>query len=322
MFDGSARSKFFLGYCILLAKVTGYSHTDYAASLSEFGSPRLLPRCEGWILQRSIPATPHRDAMGCYPLFMCRDWTRLADDLEDIAGGLVSLVLVTDPFGDYTEEILRHTFEDLATPFKEHFVVDLKASPETFVRPHHQRNARKALQAVLVEKCVEPSRCVEEWNSLYANLVARHDIRGIARFSNSSFALQLRVPGAVMLRATYEGRTVGMTWWFVSGNVGYYHLGAYNDEGYDLGASFALFWRSIELFKGEGLHWLDLGAAAGLGTGTQDGLSRFKRGWADGTRMAYLCGRIFDRARYAQILEAKGIHATDYFPAYRKGEFV
>jgi hypothetical protein len=300
----------------------GYAHADYAASLAEYGSPRLLRGCNGWILERSIPGTLHRDAMGCYPLFACRDWSRLRDDIENLGEELVSLVLVTDPFGDYTPESLRHTFNDLAKPFKEHFVVDLKAPPETFVHAHHQRNARKALERMTVERCEEAASCAEDWNNLYANLVARHDIRGIARFSTSSFAQQLRVPGAVMLRALHEGQAVGMTWWFVSGGVGYYHLGAYSDSGYELRASFALFWRAIELLKGEGLRWLDLGAGAGFGNGATDGLSRFKRGWSNGTGMAYLCGRIFDRARYEETAQAKGIQATDYFPAYRMGEFV
>jgi hypothetical protein len=50
-------------------------------------------------------------------------------------------------------------------------------------------------------------------------------------------------------------------------------------------------------------------------------LSRFKRGWATGTRTAYFCGRIFDRANYREITRASGCMATDYFPAYRQGEF-
>jgi hypothetical protein len=301
--------------------VMGYAHTNYAASLAEFGSPLLLSASGGWILERSIPGTLHRDAMGCYPLFSCADWSRLPEDIESLSEELVSLVLVTDPFGDYTEEGLSHTFKDLVVPFKEHFVVDLAVAPETFLHSHHRRNARKALEVVSVEEC-SAADSIHEWLNLYANLVTRHDIRGIARFSQASFALQSKVPGAVMLRAIHEGRTVGMTWWFVSGGVGYYHLGAFSDEGYQQRASFALFWRALELFRADGLRWLDLGAGAGVANGAQDGLSRFKRGWSNGTRMAYLCGRIFDRSRYEQIAEAKGTQTTDYFPAYRQGEFV
>jgi hypothetical protein len=298
----------------------GYAHADYAASLAEYGSPRVLPACHGWIVERSIPGTLHRDAMGCYPLFACRDWSRLPNDVENLGQELVSLVLVTDPFGDYTEDSLRRTFKDLVVPFKEHFIVDLAANPETFVHPHHRRNARKALEAIFVDTC-DAAASIPEWRGLYANLVERHDISGIARFSDSSFALQSKVPGALMLRAIHEGRTVGMTWWFISGGVGYYHLGAYSDAGYELRASFALFWRAIELFRADGLRCLDLGAGAGLANDAQDGLSRFKKGWSTDTRTAYLCGRILDQPRYAEIVKVKGVAPTNYFPAYRKGEF-
>jgi hypothetical protein len=301
--------------------VTGYANADYAASLAEFGSPHLLPSSGGWILERPIPGTSHRDAMGCYPLFACREWLGLRDDIANLGEEIVSLVLVTDPFGDYTEESLRHAFKDVVLPFKEHFIVDLAASPESFVHQHHRRNARKALESVSVEQC-SAAESVQEWIGLYVNLVARHNIRGFARFSASSFELQAVVPGAVMLRAIHKGQTVGMTWWFISEGVGYYHLGAYSDVGYELGASFALFWRAIELFRADSLRWLDLGAGAGLANSATDGLSRFKRGWSNGARMAYLCGRIMDYARYNQIADARGIRTTDYFPAYRQCEFV
>jgi len=302
--------------------VTGYYHADYAASLADFGVPRLLSGSGGWILQRSIAGTPFWDAMGCYPLFCCTDWSALAQDLEEISEELTSLVLVTDPFGEYTEETLRSAFSDLAKPFKDHFVVDLEADAERFVDPHHRRSARKALSAVSIERCEDTAGHVNEWRDLYANLSARHDIRGIARFSDASFARQSKVPGGVILRATHEGQTVGMIWWFVSGNVAYYHLGAYSDRGYELRASFALFWRAIELFKAAGLRWLNLGAGAGVGNNPTDGLSRFKRGWSTGVRPTYLCGRIFDRVRYEQLVKSKGIQDPVYFPAYRTGEFV
>jgi hypothetical protein len=298
----------------------GYAHSNYAASLAEFGAPRLLPASGGWILKRPIPGTVHRDAMGCYPLFACRDWSQLPADIETLKKEFVSLVLVTDPFGDYTEESLRRTFKDLVVPFKEHFVIDLAATTATSIHPHHRRNARKALDFISVEECTA-AETVNEWTSLYANLVARHNVRGIARFSEASFAMQSKAPGAVMLRATHEGQTVGMTWWFVSGGVGYYHLGAYSDDGYELRASFGLFSRAIELFRADGLRWLDLGGGAGLANDPQDGLSRFKRGWSTGTRTAFLCGRIFDQGRYSEIVKAKGVAATNFFPAYRTGEF-
>lgn len=98
----------------------GYLHPAYAAALSEFGSPRLLPRSGGWVLDRTIPSTPFRDAMGCYPLFCCDDWAALPGDLSTNEDEMVSLSLVADPCGQHSPEGLRQPFRDVVRPFKEH----------------------------------------------------------------------------------------------------------------------------------------------------------------------------------------------------------
>jgi hypothetical protein len=258
--------------------------------------------------------------MGCYPLFSCCDWSLLEDDIESISGGLVSIALVTDPFGDYTYERLRRTFKGLVVPFKEHFVVDLKAA-ETFVHPHHRRKAARALQELYIQQCINPADCLDEWTTLYKTLIKRHGISGIAVFSRESFAKQLRVPGIVAFRAVHRDDTVGMLLWYVQGNRAYYHLGAYSPRGYELQASFALFNYAIEYFARHGFEWLNLGAGAGREADAESGLSRFKRGWSNGVRMAYFCGRIFDQEKYQELTVARNVPATDYFPAYRVGEF-
>jgi hypothetical protein len=291
--------------------------------MAEFGTPLELGRCGGWILKRQIPGFSYYDAMGCYPLFACRDWSELYADLEDIGheNGLVSLSLVTDPFGDYDPAYLRRCFKNVVIPFKEHFIIDLSHPMDTFVCSHHRRYARKALRQVHVEKCEDPAQFINEWVDLYAALIERHNIAGILAFSELAFKKQLNVPGIVVFRAVYEETTVAMLLWYVQGEVGYYHLGASSDLGYELQASFALFWSAIEYFAANGLRWLNLGAGAGVSSDGTDGLSQFKRGWSTGTRTAYFCGRIFDHAKYSEIVQAKGIPATDYFPAYRQGEF-
>jgi hypothetical protein len=300
---------------------SGYLHPAYAASLSEFGLPRLLPRCSGWILDRQIPNSDQLDAMGCYPLFACHDWSQLNIDLEDIgSSGLVCLSVVTDPFGEYKPADLSECFPELARPFKEHFVVDLSRTPETFIHSHHQRNVRKALRELRVQVCDNPIDYLQEWTTLYAELIERHGIAGLTAFSRESFAKQLRVPGIVMLRALYNGATVGMLLWYEQGNRAYYHLGAYNSRGYEAGASFALFDYAIRYFSESGYAWLNLGSGAGVGTSEQ-GLTRFKQGWSTGVRTAYFCGRVFDKEAYQRILEQRAVPETQYFPAYRAGEF-
>lgn len=300
--------------------MTGYLHGDYSQSLAEFGLPTLLPNSGAWVLKRSIDGCSY-DAMGSYPLFACPDWRRLPSDLEGVGMQWVSLAVVSDPFGDYDEEFLHICFPDLVFPFKSHFIADLDRPPHSFVAGHHQRNARKALARLQIERCERPEELLEDWTHLYSVLVARHDIRGIPRFSRRIFARQLLVPGIVAFRALDEGSAVGINLWYVQDKIAYYHLGAYSDKGYEFRASFALFWRAIEYFSVCGLKWLNFGAGAGVDGGGTDGLSRFKRGWSTDTRQVYFCGRIFDREKYTVLAQSRGICETDYFPAYRMGEF-
>ena len=311
-----------LPYAEKIETMTGYLHPQYAESLVEFGTPRKLPRCGALILERQIPGSTYHDAMGCYPLFTCHDWSKLYADLDDLRGKIICLSLVTDPFGNYDERYLRYCFPDKLIPYKNHFVIDLNYSLQTFVSKHHLRNARKALKYLFVERCEEPIAFIDEWVRLYKKLIKRHNIGGIAAFSEPSFEKQLRVPGIVAFRAVYNDETVGMLLWYIQDErVGYYHLGAFSNRGYEMRASFALFWTAIEYFAAVGIRWLCLGGGAALSNNGTDGLSRFKQGWATGIRTAYFCGRIFNNDRYVTITKAKSFDNTDYFPDYREGEF-
>ena len=302
--------------------ITGYLHPQYAQSLSQFGVPLELVRSGGWLLQRSIPDSAFHDAMGCYPIFCCQNWAQLDADLEDMAAGLVCLSVVTDPFGEYDPVYLQRCFHDVVIPFKEHFIIDLTRPLDTFAHPHHRRNARKALRELRIEKCVSPADFLDSWTELYRDLVKRHAISGITAFSRESFAGQLRVPGIVAFRAIQNDVTVGMLLWYEQDNRAYYHLGAYSSPGYDLGASFALFDFSIQYFAENGFAWLNLGAGAGAEAGGDSGLTRFKRGWSTGVRTAYFCGRVFDQTKYQEIVNVRHVPPTNYFPAYRLGEFI
>lgn len=301
--------------------IGGYLHPLYAGSLSEYGTPRQLKRSGAWILQRQVPGFPYFDAMWTYPLLSCLNWRKLHLDLDELQGQLVSISAVTDPFGEYDLAYLQRCFKDVATPFKQHFIVDLGLPLESFVNPHHRRNAKKALEELTVEQCVNVEDYLDDWVGLYSNLIERHDIKGIAAFSRNSFAGQFKVPGLVAFRAVSNGETVGMLLWYIQNKIGYYHLGAYSPHGYELGASFALFWVAIQRFAESGLQFLNIGAGAGAGNDGADGLTRYKKGWSTGTRTAYFCGRILDHQKYREIMQAKQIPVTNFFPAYRLGEF-
>jgi hypothetical protein len=300
--------------------VTGYLHPGYAESLSEFGAPRELPRCGGWILERQIPGVSDYDAMGCYPLFVCQDWSQLYADLEEIGEKLVSLALVADPFGDYDAAYLYRCFRDVVIPFKKHYIVDLQRPLNEIGGKRHRKHARRAFRTVQVQVCEDPTQFVETWLRLYAQLIERHHIEGIRAFSKTAFVKQLSIPGTIVLQAVHEGAIVGAQLYFMQGDAVHCHLGASSQVGYEVGATYALDWYSIEYFADKA-RWLDLGGGAGIASDGMDGLSQYKQGWSTETRTTFFCGRIFNHAKFSEIVEAKHVSATDYFPAYRKGEF-
>lgn len=302
----------------------GYLSPDYARSLSEFGTPRQLPRSGGWLLERSIVDSPLRDALGCYPLFTCQDWPALQADLVALGSDLVSVGLVTDPFGDYSEEQLRSNF-DRVVRFKEHFLVDLQRDPEEYVKRHHRYYARKSLKAARVERCLDPLAHLDEWVSLYQVLVERHQLRGLKAFSRESFARQLQVPGLVMFRMTGSdgSELLASQLWYIQGDVAYSHLTAFSDAAYQQRSSYGLYWSAIDFWRREfadRVRWLNLGAGAGVSSHATDGLTEFKRGWSTETRPAYFCGRILNANRYDELSRLRSPSETNYFPAYRAGE--
>lgn len=304
------------------ASELGYVSEQYALALAEFGQPTRLERSGGWLLVRPIQDSAAQDAAGCYPFFSCQRWSMLAEDLGALDDQVVSVIMVTDPFGDYSEGLLADCFPHHLLRYKEHYVTDLRRPKTEYVTYHHQRYARKASKVAAVEICADPLHHLPRWLDLYANLIQRHGIRGIARFSSQSFALQFHVPGLVVMTAIIDGSVDGMLLWFVRDDVAYYHLGAYSDLGYRHRVSFALFWQAIDYFREMGLHWLALGAGAGADNlQGQDGLTEFKRGWANGARQTYLGGRICQPHMYANLLKDTETKTHSYFPAYRRGEF-
>ncbi|RJP95080.1 MAG: hypothetical protein C4518_01940 [Desulfobacteraceae bacterium] len=297
----------------------GYSHPQYALSLAEFGTPHELPECGGWILERHIQGWPYSDAMGCYPLFVCRDWSKLGEDIQKLEGKLISLSLVTDPFADIAHDKLADIF-NVCIKYKEHYIADLTEPIELFVRKNSLRFAKNALKDLIVDSCVNPKLFFSEWVILYNSLIKRHKILGIRAFSEQSFQKLFTVPGLEMFIARLGYEIVGAAIWLVQDNIGYGHLMAISPLGYDFNAAYALNWTAIQHFS-KSLRWLDFGSGPGLSQ-KEDGLTAFKKGWTNKTLPVYLCGKVLDQKIYAEISGVKGLSVANYFPAYRSGEFL
>lgn len=293
----------------------GYADPAYVAALSEFGTPVHLPRSRGYLLERPIEGTGARDLLGAYPLFSCQNWSELDADLVDVRGA-VSVVLVADPLDGVHIDRLGELFSDHVVLFKRHWVRDLTMpSP---LPSHHRRHLRRAARAVDVDISYGALGYLDDWIGLYAGLVARHRLTGIRAFSRESFRQQLTVPGMVAVRAERDGATAAMTLWLVSGENGYYHLGASSKAGREVSASYALFAAAVDHLHDRGVRYVDFGGVAGSAP-TEGGLSRFKRGWATHELPAYLCGRILDQPAYAS-LSAAVRHPRGWFPAYREAD--
>jgi hypothetical protein len=297
---------------------TGYQSLDYVASLQEFGRPFSLPLSGGFLLERVISGTADTDVMGPYPLFCCRDWSALATDLAELEDRIVSVMLVTDPFGPDQPAALASAFSHGLVRYKDHHVIDLEIPLDQSVCPHHRRNVRKALSGLTVEELADPSQHLATWCRLYDDLIHRHHLTGMNRFSPKAFGLQFTVPGLAAFRAVDDdGETVGMVLWYCQGEVGYYHLAAYSPRGYKTKASYALFWEGANRLR-DRLRWLSLGAGAGVTCTGNDGLTRFKKGWSPLVRPTYLGRHVASPGRYAEL--CRGLTASDFFPAYRSPE--
>ena len=293
---------------------SGYYSEAYARSFAP--SPVVgLPASGGWLLQREIAGTDRSDLMGLYPFLCCRDWTALSDDLSALPGDPVSLVTVTDPLGRYDASVLAGAFAT-ARPYKDHFVIDTSVPLADHVKRSHREVAGRAMRRVDVSIAESPMLWADDWVRLYGVLCTRHAISGVRRFSEAALRAQLAVEGLVMFRASLGSRTIGLDLWYLQDDAAQGHLAAFDEDGYRLRASYATKMVMIESLR-QRVAWINLGGAPGSG----EGLLQFKRGFATGTRTAWLCSRIFDPAVYSAITAARGIAPdTAFFPAYRNGE--
>lgn len=291
-----------------------YSRPSYLEALAEFGEVVRLPRSGAGVLAQRIPETDLVDARGPYPLFGAEKWEAIRNDLLERAGDWVSFVGVADPLAAPESDGLSRAFPDRCIPYKEHFVVELAGSYDGPYSEGHRRAVRKA-EARLEISCLKATQTAEsDWLRLYDALRREKRIEGMAAFSDSSFAKQLRMPEMTVYQALRERRVVAMSLWLVCGDHAYYHLGASDAEGYEHRASFGLFHQALHEMAKQGVRQVLLGSGAGVERRENDGLARFKAGWANASRTAYLCGVVLNKEAYKRLNRSR---TDDFFPAYR-----
>ncbi len=285
-----------------------YAGGGYLAALARPGEQACEVRAWGTsVLSRPIPEGGS-DAVGAYPMAALAPDADVGRGLEQLAAaGLVSVVLVADPLRGPPADALARAF-DVGRPFKTHYL----AEPGRYAPgKHHRAEIRSSLKRCQVEIAAFDSvRAV--WEALYAGLVERRAIAGAAVFGAAYWDWMSSLPQLVAFCARAEGEIVAMALWFEHEGVAYNHLGASSAAGYAAGAGYALYDAAIQHHQACGVA--NLGGGAGLSDDPNDGLARFKRGFAARTATGRLYGKVLDAERYAAL---SGGRETGFFPAYR-----
>lgn len=291
-----------------------YSTLEYANSLAKFGIIHRLSESAGLLIFREIPDSDLKDAMGPYPLFSCKHWDALPNDLDRLKNEVVSVVLILDPFGLYPREHFTNYFDEFRI-FKKHYVLEFKADWERDISKTHKKNARHGLRYSSVILADNPVSYVNEWHSLYSNLITKHNLRGLHTFSLESFRDQLSVPGCLLFLVIQNENVIGANIFYVHEDVAYGHLSAFSDEGYKIDAAYSVIWFALNYLHDK-VRYVDFGGVPGLRDGEANGLQHFKQGWSNTTRDALLAGKILQKYVY-NVLAKNLIPKNNYFPAYR-----
>ena len=295
----------------------GYASKAYAQSYGEYAHVVDLPASGGHLLRRPIPGSPLFDLASSYPIFSCADWHGLAADIAGLASDIVALAVVPDCFCPISEADLRQLFR-IVRPLSPHYIIDLGEPPAP--SKHHRRKLRQAPSDIDIAVVADPMSMVTAWNGLYGELIRRHDIRGLRRFSPAIFAAQLQVPGAVLIAAQKDGRVLGIDWYYHNGPHVFAHLSAYSEEGYAHSVSYPMMAAGIAHFASRA-EAIDIGGVPLLSSGQTDGMGAFKAGWATRPLPSFFCGSDLLPDAYRRISGGRSSSESEFFPHYRASEF-
>jgi hypothetical protein len=287
-----------------------YACALYARALAGLGRTLEVPQWNAFVTARPIPGGAGEDAAGPYPLTVLAADADLAAGREMLAqAGLVSLVMVPDPLSGPGADAYRAAFE-VCRPFKTHQLVEPRPGYEP--SRHHRDRIRRGLRRCRIEAVRLQDR-IGQWRGLYADLIDRRSIRGPAAFAPGYFDALAEEPRLTTFAAFVGDILTAATLWFEHDGVAYNHLTAASALGRQNGAAFALYATAISHYGAASV--INLGGGAGLGDDPNDGLAAFKRGFANASVEALLCGTVLDPPAYRRLCGSAA--PTTFFPAYR-----
>jgi len=292
-------------------KIHPYASFAYAQAFGHHYRAVHVPAWQTYMLIDRIAGSGYRDATFCYPYSALNPGSNLRDGLEQIKStGAVSVVLMPDPLYGPPAESMARVFS-VKIPFKTNYLIDFQLPLR--ISKHHRYEIRRSQKACEM-RVAALSDVLPEWLELYALLTRRHQIDGITRFSNEYFSAIAQMDSFVAIVAESRGCIIAASLWSRFQDIVTNHLGASSEKGYEVGASYAIYAAALELFGDA--KTINLGGASGLRVSPDDGLARFKRGFANREIATTVYGEILRPDVYWRLSALAG-RGEEFFPAYR-----
>jgi hypothetical protein len=280
--------------------------------LFHIGRAVAVPEWGCHVIARAIPEGGE-DATGCYPLAALDPSADLAAGIERLrAMGFVSVTLTLDNVHRPPLEAFQSSF-DVVRPFKTHY---LHRGPLAHYQPSadHRTKIRRAQRSVETR----PIRLADHlaaWSALYDGVGTRLGFSGVHAFPRPSFAMLAELPGIEAVGGFLDGELVSCCLWAVDRGHIFSHLVASDARGYEARAAYAVYDASVRHFADADA--INFGGAAGAADDPEDGLTQFKRGFANERAQSYICGAVLDRAAYQRLAPRGGADTDNFFPRYR-----
>lgn len=286
-----------------------YASETYARSLRHIGDCLPVPEWGCSVLVRPI-CVGLSDAIGTYPIAVLNEDADLSAGLSRLFRlGLVSVVLVVDDFHRPDLQRLATAFPFFRA-FKTHYI--RKPSSDPLALPRHHRRALRRATALTRTDVLDLDVYGAEWNRLYADLSSRLCLTSVHQFSPEHTNALRHLPGVKAIGSWIGDELVSAHIWVHHEGSVHSHLGASSKRGYAARAAYAVYAASVEYFRETNI--MNFGGASGPAD-TNDGLVRFKKGFATSAAQSYLCGAILRPAAYAELVDA--LPHSHFFPAYR-----
>jgi len=297
-----------------------YGTFQYCQCLEDFGTPVLLGEGICCALDRQVPGTCFRDVIYPYPMYAIMDEPGLIAALRSLpCGQAVTATFVTDPIAGVQPTPSQW---DLARPWKSHLLVDNSINGAcSFSSKIRYYSGRARSKFGVRCEIITGNRAglLDRWLDLWSLLVARHGLVGLKALSSGYFRRLFDLEG-VLLAVLSSGEGIhSIHIWILDGDRSYSHLHASDEYAYAASGNYLLYSSTLSWLKDSGYRISLLGSSPG--SGSNDGLFRFKRQFANSSASNHLLGLIIDREAYLELTGSSS-YAGGYFPSYREGELL